>query len=67
MAWGDYFMVPKESFEKRLNICNECEDYDKEGQRCKKCGCYMEYKAKLRSVSCPVHKWTREELNKNVG
>lgn len=61
MAWGDFFMVPKETFEKRLAICNECDKYDKEKKKCNECGCFMEYKATLRTVSCPLRKWVKEE------
>lgn len=66
MGWSDYFTVPKESFEKRLSICNECEEYDKGGKRCRKCGCFMEYKAKLRIVECPMGKWGKEEYKRDV-
>ena len=41
----------------RLNICNTCEHYDKPIKKCKKCGCFMEYKAMLPYVDCPVGKW----------
>lgn len=65
MSWGDFFVVPKETYDKRLSICNECDLYDKEKLKCTKCGCYMEYKARLRIVSCPINKWGKEEI-KNV-
>lgn len=41
----------------RLVICNTCEHYDKTSKKCKKCGCFMEYKAMLPYVDCPMGKW----------
>jgi hypothetical protein len=59
--------VSKEEQEKRLNICKECEFFTpnikdlperhRKQERCIKCGCFMKFKAKLRSQSCPIGKW----------
>lgn len=43
--------------EDRLNICNSCENYNKDTKRCKVCGCFMEVKVYLPEVTCPVKKW----------
>lgn len=66
MFMEDYFNVKREVAEKRMNMCKECEHFIKETKTCRQCGCYMEYKVKLRSVSCPLHKWTREDLRTDV-
>lgn len=47
--------VTKEIAEKRLSICESCDDYFK--QFCKNCGCYMPIKSKMEIASCPIGKW----------
>ena len=39
----------------RLDICNKCEHFFIE--ICKKCGCIMPLKVKLKESSCPLNKW----------
>lgn len=41
----------------RQEICNECPSYNKEDNRCLKCGCGVSAKVKIRSSSCPDGKW----------
>ena len=41
----------------RWDICKVCEHYSVRQQRCKKCGCYLEYKIKFDISECPIHKW----------
>ena len=43
--------------EKRLEICKSCEFFEKNAQRCSKCGCYMAVKTYLKAEHCPVGKW----------
>lgn len=43
--------------DERLKICNECEHFQKDNSRCKKCGCFMNYKSLIMSSSCPINKW----------
>jgi len=57
----------KEEITRRLSICDTCEFFtpnipelseDKKKQkRCVKCGCFMNFKAKLRSSNCPIGRW----------
>lgn len=47
--------VSEEDQAARLAICQGCDFYD--GHRCKKCGCFMNLKTRLRSASCPIGKW----------
>lgn len=57
----------QEEIDRRMEICRTCEFYtpnipelseDKKKQnRCVKCGCFMNFKTKLRSAHCPVGKW----------
>jgi hypothetical protein len=56
-ASGNGFLASKELQEKRIEICNECPDYNKDQKRCYKCGCFMEHKIKFANVKCPASKW----------
>lgn len=42
---------------RRLTLCHRCELFLRPQQRCSQCGCYMKFKSRLRSQSCPVGKW----------
>lgn len=44
-----------ELYEKRLNICKEC-DYLNEGT-CGACGCYVELRAATKASKCPYKHW----------
>ena len=41
----------------RLRICEQCDFYIKLTQQCKKCGCFMKIKTKLKNATCPLQKW----------
>lgn len=47
----------KETQEKRMEICNTCVFFDKDQNRCRKCGCYMSVKVKFKDVKCPMKFW----------
>jgi hypothetical protein len=47
--------VEAKDVKSRLNICKGCSFF--RGNRCIKCGCYMKFKAKLRSSKCPIGRW----------
>lgn len=49
--------VNDEEFKKRISFCNSCEHLLKATRQCKKCGCFMDQKAKLPHADCPVGKW----------
>ena len=50
----------KLSHQNRLNICKECEHYNKFWKFCNLCGCFMPLKTKLRWAECPDEppRWT---------
>ena len=60
-----------ETYKKRLEICNNCENYNKNNNKCNICGCYMAgsvgFISKLRMAheSCPLNppKWGPEIKN----
>lgn len=45
----------KELIEERMSICRECPFFT--GNRCRKCGCFMQLKTTLKQASCPIDKW----------
>lgn len=56
-------LVSDEIYNQRLEICRSCEWYDEEkntgtSARCKKCGCWLQAKARMGLDSCPIGKWS---------
>ena len=49
--------TPIDIYIDRLTICRNCNDFDYEKWICKKCGCYLDKKAKMNTESCPDDKW----------
>ena len=43
----------------RLEICNACEHLTRYSRQCKKCGCVVALKTKLKSEKCPIDKWNQ--------
>jgi hypothetical protein len=43
--------------EKRMDICTACPELIKITKQCKKCGCVMTAKTKLKSAKCPIGNW----------
>lgn len=52
----DVNRASEEKVSLRIDICNSCEHFSATRQ-CKKCGCFMDIKAKLEQASCPLGKW----------
>lgn len=50
-------LVESEKYEERIKICRQCELYDRYQRRCRKCGCFMLFKARMATSSCPEDKW----------
>jgi hypothetical protein len=49
--------VEEEISEYRYNICKSCPELIKLTKTCKKCGCFMSAKTKLKYAACPINKW----------
>jgi hypothetical protein len=47
----------RELIESRLEICNQCEWFNKRLQKCRKCGCFMQLKTTLQQAKCPIERW----------
>ena len=43
--------------QERYSICNSCPELVKLTKQCKKCGCFMSVKTRLKNASCPIGKW----------
>lgn len=48
---------PEELADARFEICLGCEHLIQLTKTCKKCGCFMQAKTKLKEASCPIGKW----------
>jgi hypothetical protein len=54
---GGTIICSEETIQKRLEICNDCSQFNKESKRCYLCGCFMEQKIKFTASTCPASKW----------
>lgn len=44
----------------RMQICNSCQFFIQSTSQCKKCGCFMTAKTRLKQSQCPVGKWGKD-------
>jgi len=49
--------VEEEVAKMRYDICLECPELISLSKQCKKCGCFMVAKTKLKTATCPLSKW----------
>lgn len=55
----------EEEKQRRMEICTgntekgipQCPSYDKEQNRCRECGCFLNLKTRMESGSCPLGRW----------
>ena len=58
IASGDFnVFVDDETKNERMEICKKCEFFYAQQQRCRKCGCWLDYKTKFSASTCPIDKW----------
>lgn len=43
---------------RRLATCESCEVFGASNRTCNACGCFVDWKARLSSSSCPLSKWS---------
>jgi hypothetical protein len=53
----------KKMADQRLNVCRECQHFEKSTTRCDKCGCFMAAKAFLSDAKCPLDLWPENCYN----
>ncbi len=49
--------VSEDESNRRLDICKQCPELIQVTNQCKKCGCIMPIKVKLKEAVCPIGKW----------
>jgi len=49
--------VDREVSDARFNLCNFCPELISLTKQCKKCGCFMALKTKMKEAKCPIGKW----------
>jgi hypothetical protein len=49
--------VQEDLAKERFDICKACPELIKLTTQCKKCGCFMAAKTKLKQATCPIGKW----------
>jgi hypothetical protein len=49
--------VSDEEQSNRYSICLACPELIQITKQCKKCGCLMSMKTKLKNAECPIGKW----------
>ena len=42
----------------RMEVCDQCEQYNKDSQTCGICHCFMPLKTTMANMRCPIDKWT---------
>jgi hypothetical protein len=52
---GHPILASPDIIKARMDTCGACEFYKQ--NRCVKCGCFMEAKARFTSLKCPISKW----------
>jgi hypothetical protein len=52
-------LVSDAEYERRLTICRACPEYMPDAIKCRKCGCFLQLKARLATEDgqCPEDKW----------
>ncbi len=56
-AASGFKLVDESEMSRRLEICGACEYFDAQQTRCRKCGCYLNFKPRAASQACPIGKW----------
>lgn len=54
---GKDITVPEEEFQRRMVICRKCPRFKPDTAQCLECGCFLNFKAKLNDMKCPLDKW----------
>jgi rRNA maturation endonuclease Nob1 len=57
--FGNYLKgkIISDEIDARWDMCQACEHFFRPTGTCKKCGCFMKLKTKLKAATCPVGKW----------
>jgi|688.fasta_scaffold01364_21 hypothetical protein len=61
-AKSGFVNVSTSTQEKRLSICNKCDQINLIDNTCNSCGCFLNIKTLWASEKCPLDKWGVEEV-----
>ena len=53
-----FLTFDEEKLKERWDACNGCE-FLNDKLMCKKCGCFMRLKSRVKSTKCPIGKWDK--------
>ena len=54
-------IASKKTFKERFKLCRKGPHLFKPTNSCKKCGCFMDLKARLANAKWPIDKWGEED------
>jgi len=54
---GADITVSNDEFERRMSICKGCPKFQPDMSVCGECGCFLNAKARLNGMKCPMSKW----------
>lgn len=60
MSKGKPIFCSEEVISARLRTCKSCPEFIGSTSQCRKCGCFMSAKTRLKVASCPIGKWSRD-------
>lgn len=60
LSRGKSVFVSESVSSQRMSICKSCEDFNNKTSQCRRCGCFMSAKTKLKHGSCPIGKWGKD-------
>ena len=50
-------LVDKSEYNRRFNLCKDCNYFINLTKQCKKCFCFLPIKAKVEKALCPIGNW----------
>lgn len=57
IASGADLRVTDKVFNARMDVCRACPKFNANMARCDECGCFLQVKAKLAGMLCPLDSW----------
>lgn len=54
---GKDLKVSDQEFQNRMVICRACPLFKAKLEQCGECGCFLQVKARLNGMECPLKKW----------
>lgn len=61
LANGEDLTVSSDVFDARMQVCKACPSFKRDTEQCGECLCFLQAKARLAGMKCPLGKWPQEE------